>query len=398
MERTPEKWFELLATRLDARQPRVKMCRQYVDGNAPLPEMGENLRASWEAFQKKARRNLGGLAVGSLADRCVPNGVRIGAVGDSVELDEARRIWRDNGLDIVFADAIDDYLTTGVGYIAIGLGSSGDVVVTREMPEQMIADQDPTRPWKARAVLKVWRDEESRLDYAKLWLTGQWMRFVRRSTTLTGTYMQNAWVPGATGEDAWQLLDEGEYEGDPPISILSRKGGAGILESNHDAIDAINLGKLNRLVITAMQAFRQRALKKDPKAADLDDKDVDGNDIDFRKVFEPAPGALWDLPEGFDIWESQATDIRPLLEGEKTDARDFAALTRTPISVFIPDGANQSAEGAASAKESQISQAKAEIKRMSPSLDVALASLLAVTGPSRLLAVAGLPARQRQVA
>ena len=38
------------------------------------------------------------------------------------------------------------------------------------------------------------------------------------------------------------------------------------------------------------------------------------------------------------MWESAETDIRPLLEGEKTDARDFAAVTLTPLSVFIPSG------------------------------------------------------------
>jgi hypothetical protein len=135
------------------------------------------------------------------------------------------------------------------------------------------------------------------------------------------------------------------------------------------------LGKLQRLVITAMQAFRQRATK-----GGLPQEDEDGNSIDYSKIFEPAPGALWDLPEGIDIWESEQTDIRPMLEGEKADARDFAAVTRTPISVFIPEGANQSAEGAASAKEGQVFQAKDEISRLTVGLAVAIVYALRVEG------------------
>jgi hypothetical protein len=69
-----------------------------------------------------------------------------------------------------------------------------------------------------------------------------------------------------------------------------------------------------------------------------------------------------------------------MLEGEKADARDFAAVTRTPISVFIPEGANQSAEGAASAKEGQVFQAKDEISRLTVGLAVAIVYALRVEG------------------
>lgn len=375
MTRTPEEWLKFLAIQLDAEQPRYQRNRRYVEGKADLPEMGRNLRASWEQFQKKSLRNLGGLAKNSLADRIVPNGIRIGSDDKSEAVVEARRLWRDNGMDIIVADAVDDALTCGVGYLVVGLDDAGDVVVTREAPEVMYALPHPTRPWKARATIKVWRDDDSPVDQAKVVIPGHWYLWSRASKTSAGSWLQTAWAPGT-----WELAAEGEYDGDPTCAILSRKGRKGFIEGHHNLIDAINLGKLNRLVITAMQAFRQRALKKSKDAAELLDKDPDGNDIDYTKEFPPAPGALWDLPEGFDIWESQATDIRPLLEGEKTDARDFAAETQTPISVFIPDGANQSAEGAANAKEGQISQAKAETRRFSPAVAVAVVYALRALG------------------
>lgn len=45
-----------------ASPPRLPGSAGYVDGNAPLPEMGPKTKATWLAFQKKARTNYGGIA------------------------------------------------------------------------------------------------------------------------------------------------------------------------------------------------------------------------------------------------------------------------------------------------------------------------------------------------
>jgi hypothetical protein len=365
---TPNEWLPILTKRLDERQARIALLRSYSNGNAPMPEMGANVKASWVAFQKKARTNYGGLCVDSLANRLIVNGVRIGETSTSEALTVAQRILRDNRWDIQVSDAVRDYLVTATGYILVS-SDQGRAVITREMPEQAIAAVDPLRPWKARAFLKVWRDIDAGMDYAHVFVSGSRQRYARRSTTETGTI-----IARATG--GWQMAADPEFfDGDVPVVVLERPDGIGLFEPHMDVIDRINVGKLQRLVITAMQAFRQRATK-----GGLPQQDEDGNDIDYAKIFEPAPGALWDLPEGIDIWESQQTDIRPMLEGEKADARDFAAVTRTPISVFIPEGANQSAEGAASAKEGQVFQAKDEISRLTVGLAVAVVYALRVEG------------------
>lgn len=368
MASTPEEWLPVLAKRLDDRQPRVGKLRSYANGQAPLPEMGRNVKASWQAFQRKARTNYGGLCVESLANRMVPNGIRIGSVEESEALVSARRILRDNRWDVQVSDAIRDYLITSIGYLVVGR-ESGKAVITREMPEYAIAATDPLRPWKARAFLKVWRDADEGKDFAFVWVEGGRQKFVRKSSGSDGKMLS-----GVSG--GWEKDGEFEsYKGDVPVVVLERADGVGLFEPHTDVLDRINLGKLQRLVVTAMQAFKQRAVK-----GGLPTEDDDGNDIDWAAVLTPAPGALWDLPEGIDIWESEQTDIRPLLEGEKTDARDFAAVTRTPISVFIPEGANQSAEGAAAAKEGQVFQAKDEIKRVRTGLAVAVVYALRAEG------------------
>jgi len=368
---TPDEWLPILAKRLDDRQPHLRLQRSYADGNAPLPEMGENLRASWEAFQRKARTDFGGTACRSLRNRIRPNGVRIGDSEESPALAEARRLWRDNRLDVVFDDAIKDSVETGYGYIAIGVGADGKAIITRERPEQFIAAQDPTRPWEARATLKVWRDIDAIKDYVLVVATGAWAMYDRPGKDAAGR-----WCLGVGGY-GWTKIDEGAFAGKPAMAILEREDGIAFLEPHFDVIDRLNLGKLNRLVIVAMQAFRQRALRpKDKDSLGLPAQDADGNDIDWAKALEPAPGALWEFPVPIDIWESQSTDITPLLAGEKADARDFAMATGTPISALIPEGQNQSAEGAANAKEQQIAQADKDVARLRPALALALVHAL----------------------
>jgi hypothetical protein len=366
---TPDEWLPVLSWRLDLRYPTITRIRDYANGRAPLPEMGKNLRASWIAFQKKARTDYGGLAVGSLANRLRVNGIQIGGTDDNEAVLAARRIWRDNRLDVQVADAILDYLETGFGYLVVGLDVDGSAIITREFPEQFIAATDPLRPWRARAALKVWRDLDVEMDFARVWSNDMAQMYWRPAReTVSQTLVRGAAAGG------WEKYGDPElFDGPPPVSVLDRS--EAFLTPHTDLIDRIILDKLQRLVTTASQAFKQRAIK-----GGLPEKDEDGNDIDWAAILEPAPGALWDLPEGIDIWESQQTDITPMLAGEISDAREYAAVTRTPVSVLIPDGANQSAEGAASSKEGQIFQARDEIARLSPSLEIALVYALRAEG------------------
>ncbi|MFM8155499.1 MAG: hypothetical protein ACKOAF_05420 [Actinomycetes bacterium] len=356
MADSPADWLPALAARFDSQSTDVERFRSYARGNAPLPEMGPNLRASWVAFQKKARTDFGGLAIGSLADRLIPNGIQVGGASDDPRALQAQRIWRDNRCDVQVSAAIRDYLETSWGYLVSGVDSDGLAVVTRESPDHFIALTDPLRPWRATAALKVWRVHEYDVDFARVWIEGMAQTFVRPAR------VDGRLVAGASAGQWREYGPVEEYVGFPPVSVLDRD--APFLAPHLDIIDRINLTKLQRLVTTAMQAFRQRAVK-----GDLEDRDEAGNEIDWGKVFEPAPGALWEIPDGIDIWESQQTDIRPMLEAEKSDAREFAAVTRTPISVLVPEGANQSAEGAAQAKEGQIMQARQEIARISPAIE-----------------------------
>lgn len=361
MPTTPEDWLPILAKRLDGRRPELVELRKYSQGNAPMPEMSANTRESWEKFQRKARTDYGGLVCKSLAGRMIPTGVRVGATPTSNTAEGLRRIWRDNRLDVVFADAIWDMLSARVGYLVVG-ARNGKAAITAESPEDCITAPDPVQPWRSRAALLAWRDADQGTDFVKVWAGGAWATWSRPMKSGNGT------LRGKVSGDDWFAVENeaGTYVGELPVFAMDNFGQVAEFEPHTDVIDRINLGKLQRLVIVAFQAFKARALKGLPETDD------DGNAVDWAKRLEFAPGAIIDLPEGIDIWESNAVDTASLIAGEKQDAMDFAAVTQTPISAFIPDGQNQSAAGATNAHKGEIQKAKDRIGRASAAMEGAL--------------------------
>lgn len=365
---TPAEQLPVLLSALADRMPRIKMNRRYADGDAPLPEMGANLRESWEAFQKKSRTNLGGRTCESLAGRIVPMAVRVGS-NNGPAADAARKYWRDNRLGAVFADAIWNALTTSYGYILTQV-IDGVPVPTSERPEQMITLPDPLQPWKARAAVKAWRDSFGRVDRATVWTPGIEQRFKRSAVTDSGSFI-------ALSADGWELDgDEIEIDGGVPVHVLVNDHEMAEFEPHIDLIDRINLGKLQRLTTVAMQAFKQRALEG------LPDKDPDDNDIDYSGVFEAAPGALWDLPEGVKIHElaDGSNGINAMLKGEESDIREYCGVTGTPMSNFLADSQNQSAEGSIAAKEAEIAKAQKRTELFRPPFEGVVLDALRVLG------------------
>lgn len=372
MTRDAFAWFPILAKRHDERAPRIARLRSYVDGNPPLPEMNRNTKASWEAFQRKSTMNLGGLIVVSAANRIRYAGIVIGREAAEAEA-KARRILRDNRFEATLAEVVDWALTDGEAYLMDALDEDGRAVSTAESAQHVTVAKDPLRPWISRAALKVWRDIDEGLDFAYVWDGTYRVKFSRPIRD-----KKNNLVTRVSGGN-WNALDIVEV-GRVPLVILSPTAdGRGAFEPHTDVIDRCHLTLLQRLVITAMQAFRQRAVE-----GDLPDEDENGNPVDHAANFAPAPGALWQLPKDVKMWESQATDIQPILSAAKDDLRDLAAVSRTSLSNLNPEGANQSAEGARAATNGEIARATSYLDRIQPALELHLVRLLKLEDPNAL--------------
>lgn len=373
MPRTLAQWADFLTRRMDQARPRLDRLRSYTNGNAPLPEMGPNLKKSWQNFQRRALANSGALIVDSLVERLKPNGILVGDSPDDPRAVQARRIWRDNRLDVAFKDAARDAATVGVGYLLITADDDGRAVVTREVPEQFYVEPDPLRPWKAVAAVKVWRSMSDGVDHMTIWVEGS------RTVWQRPCYdAQSKLISRVQGK--WDLVGADEYDGAPPVVILENKDRMGEFEAHTGLIDRINTGILYRLVTMAMQTYRQRALKTPTDSAGIPDTDEQGNDLDYQDIFEPGPGALWELPPGVEIWESQTVDLTPMLNAVKDDWRELAGQTHTPLSAMLPDAANQSASGAEQPTRALVFKAEDRILRFKPALAVMVVRALAVEG------------------
>lgn len=377
---TPVEWLPVLSKRIDDNMPRVRLLARYVDGDAPLPEMSKNTRASWKSFQKEARTNWGLLVRDSVADRIVPNGITVGGSSDSEAAKRAQRIWRDNRMDAVAKQWVQFGLTFGQSFLTCW-ERDGEAVITADSPETMCAAVDPLQPWRVRAAMRWWRDLDAEKDFAIVWSQGLRQKFSR------DCYVQNAvskrLVTRISG--GWDPVDVEpvETDGAPPVVVYQNPGGMGEFEPHLDLINRINRGILQRLSTMAIQAFRQRALQKTgDNAGPLPTHDEHGNVIDWQAIFEPAPGALWDLPPGVNIWESSALDFTPMLNASKEDIRQLSAVTKTPMSTFMPDNANQSAEGAMNTEKGHIFRCEDRLALAKLGLQAALVKGLETEGES----------------
>ena len=385
MARTPEQWLDVLAKRLDARAAYVALMRRYATGDAPLPELSPSMRASWETFQRKSRLNTGGFVVEARCDRIIYSGV---TVGGSVTTDEAKAaalIVRNNRLDVAFEEAAYDCMAVGYGYIIAGTDEAGAAVVTSERPEYVIVAQDPIQSWRARAALKVWRDEDDGVDYAEVWADGARHPFSRPSFVNGLAFRANSggWVAG--GEPV-------PYSGAMPVFELESKvgrsptmpsyfGGLSIIDEHVALIDRINHMILFLMVIAGSQAFNQRAFRMRDGSGGLPDVDANGNKIDYSAIFAAAPGALWELPDSVeDLWESKQADFTPLLSAIKDALRMLGALTGAMMPGVASDSENQSAEGARSGKEGLSAKASKFLRRAQPVLAGAMVAALRVEG------------------
>jgi hypothetical protein len=373
-------WLQRLSGKLARRRPRLDMLDAYYRGDGPLPAgAGPHLRRAYQEFQRKARTNWAGLVVESARQRMIPVAFKTAAGGDDNGDKVAARIWRANGLAVESADVHRTMLSLGDAYVMVGRldEETGQPVITAEDPRQVVTEHDPVQQRRVVAGLKQFRDDIDGRDLAYLYLPGEPAR-VRVAYREVG---KPAGVPAAGPYGSWvwdgalqrrTLLpgpDVSGWEWDDslagelpfntvPVVRFRNLGGWGEYEHHLDLLDRLNHTVLQRLVIVAVQAYRQRAVK-----GSLPRTDDQGREIDYRDLFSADPGALWELPDGVDLWESGQADLTPVLASVRDDLQALAAVTQTPLHHLQPESANQSAEGASLSREGLVFKVEDRIAR-----------------------------------
>lgn len=367
------------------RQNRLTRLRSYRLGDPPPPQGAEAAREAYDAFVRKARLNLAELINSALADRIQPVGIQTGQDDDETGDEEAGAMWRRAGMDVVSADVHDMVFTYGEAYVIVGPESkrTGAPIVTAEDPRFIVGDPDPAEPGFLRAALKIVYDDATDEDRAYLYLPGAiWVARNTKSQKAASS------VQAGTTRAPVIHLDPNTWEWDTersgvlpeqqmPVVRFTNKDQMGEFESHQDTLDRINHAILQTMVIGTMQAFRVRAIKNLPR------KDPETNkEIDYSDLLSLDPGAVWQLPADVDLWESETTDLRPLLESIKDDLERLAAATKTPMHMLAAGGVNQSADGAQLQREGLVFKAEDRITRLRPAWNQ-VASLMLYAGGDR---------------
>ena len=339
---------QALLKKLKGRQAHYQLMERYYDGDAPLPESAEGQSRAYRRFQRKSRLNLAQLSVAAVRERMVIGGFRTGAEDDENGDREARRLWKANHLDYLASDLHSLFLRFGSAYAIVGYPDGSEFpVVTVEDPRQVCAYTDPTMPHRVVEAIKVFN--EGGINYLYCYRPEMIHVYVKDSE-------DNMFDP-----DGYILSMEMENTiGEVPVVKFTNADERGEYEPYIDIIDRVNHMILQRLIIATTQAFRQRVLK-----GDFPTHDADGNEIDYNGIFESSAGSLWMIPEGADVEELAQAEITGILSAVRADIQDFAAVTRTPMHYFVPEGVNGSAEGAQLAREGLVFKAEDRIARAS---------------------------------
>jgi hypothetical protein len=362
---SPGWWMARLARKLRDRQRHYQRLQCYAEGNPPLPVGAESCKEAYRAFQKKSRTNFAELIVEAMLDRMSLRAVRTAVENDNDGDTVAMRYVRRNQLHVGLKDTFEWMLTFGRSYMSVGSveDSIGAPLIKAEDPRQTITAVDPVTG-VTRAAFKLFHDDVEDRDLAYLWLPGELHVATRPRRSLKAHVP--LFSPGAYTFDD-DLGGDWQDKVVPVVEFVNRNA-VGEFERHTDVLDRINHMLLQRLVVATFQAFRQRAIKVE-NAEDMPDRDPEtGELIDYNDIFAADPGALWKLPKGADLWESAQTDLTPLLTGVKDDVLHLAAVTRTPLTMFTPDAATQTAEGAQLQREGLVFKVEDREGRATPPL------------------------------
>lgn len=396
---TDEWWMVRLGDKLGKRLPRVRNLEAWMDGNPPLAHPDSD-NGTFARVQKFARLNLAELIVNAVLYRMQVLTFRTAAEGDQNGDAEANKVLKANDFKVMSAQAIEWMLTLSESYLICGPRDyedpSAGVLITAEHPDQVITEDDPMNPGYALAALKIYRDDLTNSDIAVLYRK-DYIRVARRvgkssilpsKTTTRWTFRGNNWtwdVPARVNEEGlaegW-VNDDGNFVTPthtqfPPVFRLTNRGGKGEFEKHLATLERINHTILQRMIIIAFQAFRQRGIKGVPNT------DESGKEIDYNDIFSADPGAVWILPAVADFWESGQADINPVLTAVKDDIVHLAVSSSTPLFSVVPDAANGSAEGAALQREGLIFKTEAAISLADSAFCRMMAAAFEILGDDR---------------
>lgn len=403
---TPQEWFDLLNKRFTAttrtvwsdkssRPTEARPRNQHLDhlwsyyiGDPPLPQVADEYEDVFRDILRKARCNYAPMCVKAMLDRMALLAVSTSKDRTSNGDDLAAEIMEESGFAAQFKDlqAFKFAMRESFAMVVPSAVRGGNPTVHAIDPRRCVAIPDKTNPIRlVAALVKEW-DEVEEAELAHVFLPGK--KYTWRRPNDGGDWsLENADNPETVRVPA-EL-------GGIPVVRFENADGLGEYEAHIDVLDRIIDTTLQRIVLTKFQAFRQRGVSgdededvefedqagaDDPMSTSMITNGEDGRKIDWREVFQAGPGKVWKVPANWQFWESSQADMSPMLQAKRDDAKEFAAVTFTPLYLITPDDANGSAAGAGLLREGLTSKVRDRRDRDIPALKLLWRIIFAMKG------------------
>jgi hypothetical protein len=352
---TDDWWVIRLATEWGINLPRAYTLQSYLDGTNKLPEEWDMaMREAYRRFLKMSRLNMADLVVNARVNRMRPLGFRTAAPGDQNGDAAAMANWSRSHAATQFRQFITDGGTLGSSFITVdgptAPSATADPMMYFSSAFTTWTSQYDLMPWLAEAAIVVSYDAINEADIITLFRPGYMRRLARSARVSSVPTNGRPWRPGS----GWVWVEDPVRLGFTdvvPVFRMDGPAGMGMFEKHLDVLDRINHTIRERLTITAMQAFRQRAIEGELPEFYPQGHPMAGQRINYDERFKAGPAATWVLGEAAKMWESQPTDITPILTAIDRDIRHLAAVTSTPLYILDPDATNVAAGAADKAGE-----------------------------------------------
>lgn len=370
---TPEWWLFRLGKRLSADTPKLLELDAFDRGDHPLPFGDRRCKPTYERFQKEAQSNFVGLVAESVLERLTVTGFRMGGQGEASADDRANLIWQANQLDADSTLVHRAALVKRRAYVIVGPDPSNPSkpIISPEDPLEVIHESDPLYRRRIRAALKTWTDDVEGARFAIVYLPKS-LHYYR--SPIPSSSSAEIWDPARW--DMWKDPAANIMGEVPVVPFINRPSidrfGMGEFEDVLPIQKRINATLLHRLVVTAMQSFRQRWGKG------VTTTDEDGNE---SRPFDAGADLLWLVEdENAQFGDFAQADLQPILSSIQHDIRDLAAITRTPPHYLLGEIVNASGDALKAAETGLVSKAKERMRQFGESWEQAMRLAFRVSG------------------
>lgn len=358
---TPAWWLRRLEQELSNRLSDMQGYRDLVDDNHPKPDSVETAR-KFQRIAGLATTNLCGLAVEATAERMSVEGVR---VGDEPDADKG--VW-----DLLqrcdFDEGSQDAITAALVYSRSFLSvepPTGDkpARLHYEDPRQVVLATwpDGTR----RAALKVFTDEWTGTTFGTLYTPGYVVK------------MERTGMPGV-GQQSWIIRDMGREAavirnplGEVPFFELQNKL-TGSIRSEVAPLVIPQL-RLNQVIfntdsVAEWGAFRQKWATNIEVPRDANGTPLPPFEANVSKLFVSEGQATFG---NFDV-----SDMGPYIDLAHDVAAHIARLSRVPITYFLSNISNLSADALALLVSGLVLKCQRRVKGYEPAIEGAVRLML----------------------